>query len=67
MGQVRSTPSPQAYCSSPAPEVPQVGILRRVSPLEVRQPVPSGHATGWVDEEGTQLSDVGEVPLLLLL
>ena len=34
------------------PDVPEVGILCGVPPLEVRQPVPSGYATGWVDEEG---------------
>ena len=36
----------------PTPDVLKVSILRGVSPLEVRQPVPSGHATGTPDEEG---------------
>ena len=36
----------------PAPDIPQVGMLYGVSPLEVRQPVLPGYATGWVDEEG---------------
>jgi hypothetical protein len=36
----------------PTPDVPKVGILCGVSPPEVRQPVPSGHTTGTLHEEG---------------
>ena len=36
----------------PASDVPEVGMLCGVLPPEVRQPVPSGHASRWVDEEG---------------
>jgi hypothetical protein len=37
----------------PAPDVPKVGILCGVLPLEVCQPVPRCHTTGTLDEEGT--------------
>ena len=49
----------------PTPDVLKVGMLCGVLALEVTEPVPSGHTTRTLDQEGAQLSDVGEVPLLL--